>query len=275
MNDSQHTTLWSHQLELERMRQGVLSALSGLLALLVLVTPVLAQRGGPPQPPPTPRAQAAFDITGYWVSIVNEDWRYRIVTPPKGDVAGVPLNGAGREAAAQWDPAKDESAGEACRAYGAAGLMRLPGRLHVTWTSDDTLRIETDAGTQQRMLSFAGSRGTGGGWQGVSIAAWDRGETAMARGGFFPGPTVRGGSLKVVTTNMKAGYLRKNGVPYSADAVMTEYFDRFDVPNGDSLLVVSTEVVDPTYLITPFWTSTHFKKQPDAAGWNPRPCSAR
>ena len=97
----------------------------------------------------------------------------------------------------------------------------------------------------------------------------------MARGGFFPGAVARGGSLKVVTTSMKPGYLRRNGVPYSANTVMTEYFDRFDVPGGDALLVVATEVVDPTYLATPFWTSTHFKKQNDASGWNPTPCSAR
>jgi hypothetical protein len=74
---------------------------------------------------------------------------------------------------------------------------------------------------------------------------------------------------------MKPGYLRRNGVPYSADAVMTEYFDRFDIPNGDALLVVSTELVDPAYLVTPFWTSTHFKRQNDASGWNPKPCSVR
>jgi hypothetical protein len=109
----------------------------------------------------------------------------------------------------------------------------------------------------------------------MSVASWDRGGSEMARGGFFPAAAAGGGSLKVVTTNMKAGYLRTNGVPYSADAVMTEYFDRFDLPGGEALLVVSTEVVDPTYLATPFWTSTHFKKQRDAAGWNPRPCSAR
>jgi hypothetical protein len=97
----------------------------------------------------------------------------------------------------------------------------------------------------------------------------------MGAGGIFPGPAPRGGSLKVVTTGLKPGYLRKNGVPYSAETSLTEYFDRFDLPNGDSLLVVSTEVVDPTYLVQPFWTSTHFKKQNDASGWNPAPCSAR
>ena len=257
------------------MPQQFLRRALPVMLVMFLAAPTLAQRGAPPQAPPTPRAQAAVDLTGYWVSIINEDWRYRITTPPRGDVAGVPLNGAGRQAAAAWDPAKDEAAGEACRAYGAAGLMRQPGRLHITWASDDALAIDTDAGTQSRRLSFGRPQGTPGSWQGVSVVAWDRAETAMARGGFFPGAAARGGSLKVVTTNMKAGYLRKNGVPYSADAVMTEYFDRFDVPNGDSLLVVATEVVDPTYLTTPFWTSTHFKKQADASGWNPRPCSAR
>jgi hypothetical protein len=209
------------------------------------------------------------------VSLVTEDWRYRMTTAPKGDIAGVPLNGAGRQAASAWDPAKDEAAGESCKAYGAAGLMRMPGRLHVTWAADDTLSIEADAGTQTRTITFRGPRGTAGGWQGLSVGSWDRGESAMTRGGFFPGARAGGGSLKVVTTGMRAGYLRKNGVPYSAEAVMTEYFDRFDLPNGDALLVVSTELVDPAYLTTPFWTSTHFKKQPDASGWNPSPCSAR
>jgi len=185
------------------------------------------------------------------------------------------LGGAGRQVALAWDAAKDEAAGETCKAYGAAGLMGVPGRLRISWTNDDTLSIEADAGTQTRTIAFRGPRGAGGGWQGLSIGSWDRGESTMARGGFFPGAAARGGSLKVVTTGMKAGYLRKNGVPYSADAEMTEYFDRFDPPNGDALLVVSTELVDPTYLTTPFWTSAHFKKQRDSTGWNPRPCSAR
>jgi hypothetical protein len=239
---------------------------------------LIAQRGGPgpgAQTPPTPKAQAPTDLTGYWVAVVDEDWRYRMTTPPKGDVAGVPLNGAGRQLAGAWDPAKDEAAGESCKAYGAAGLIRVPGRLHITWQGDDTLRLEADAGTQTRVLSFRAPGGSAGDWQGVSVATWDRPDSPMARGGFFPGAVARGGSLKVVTTNMKPGYLRKNGVPYSANAVMTEYFDRFDVPGGDSLLVVATEIVDPTYLATPFWTSTHFKKQNDASGWNPTPCSAR
>ena len=252
----------------------------GASVLMVVVgcssaTSVLAQRGGPPQTPPTSKAAAQIDLTGYWVSLVSEDWRYRMTTAPKGDYAGVPLNAAGREAAEAWDPARDEAAREECKAYGVGGIMRRPGRLRISWQDDETLKIEADAGTQSRTLAFRAARGPGADWQGVSIASWDRSDSVMGRGGIFPGAVVRGGSLKVTTTKMKPGYLRKNGVPYSADAVITEYFDRFDLPNGDSLLVVSSELVDPTYLAQPFWTSTHFKKQVDAAGWNPTPCSAR
>jgi hypothetical protein len=83
---------------------------------------------------------------------------------------------------------------------------------------------------------------------------------------------MRGGSLKVVTTNMKPGFLTRNGAPYSAQATLTEYFDRFDVPDGDPLLLVSSELVDPVYLSQPYWTSSHFRKQRDASGWNPRAC---
>jgi hypothetical protein len=233
------------------------------------------QRGGAPQPPASPKAAAPVDLTGYWVSLVTEDWRYRMATPPKGDYTGVPLNAAGRKAADAWDGAKDQAAGEQCRAYGAGGIMRMPGRLHITWQDDETLRLETDAGTQTRTFTFDGPRNQGGGWQGVSVASWDRSASVMGGGGVFPAASPRGGSLKIVTTRMRPGYLRKNGVPYSADAVMTEYFDRFDLPNGDALLVASTEFVDPAYLAQPFWTSTHFKKQNDAFGWNPMPCSVR
>src|SRR5579884_3336899 len=68
-------------------------------------------RGGAPQgPPPTAKAAAPFDITGYWLSIVTEDWRYRMVSPPKNDFLGIPLNPAGRKVGEAWDPAKDEAA---------------------------------------------------------------------------------------------------------------------------------------------------------------------
>jgi hypothetical protein len=249
-----------------------------MLSLAVLISREASAQGGLP-PPRSPKEAAPVDLTGYWVSLVTEDWRFRMVTPPKGDFTSVPLNADGRKVAQAWDPAKDEASGELCKAYGAAGLLRLPGRLHITWQDDNALRLDTDAGTQTRIFYFGQSGKQGAGdWQGVSTAAWDRPGSPMGFG-FLLGPGGRGGqsggSLKVVTTELRAGYLRKNGVPYSAGAVVTEYFDRLDVPGGDSLLVVSTEVNDPAYLLQPFWTSTHFKKQADASGWNPTACSAR
>jgi hypothetical protein len=219
--------------------------------------------------PATAQASAPIDLTGYWVSIVTEDWRYRMVTPAKGDYASVPLNADARKVADAWDPAKDEAAGEQCRSYGAPAVMRVPGRVHITWQDDNTMKVETDAGTQTRLFHFSGSpAGPGGDWQGSSVASWE------IIGGGRGGP-VRGGSMKVVTTKLKAGYLRKNGVPYSANTVLTEYYDRTNEPNGDTWLVVTTIVDDPMYLNQPFITSTHFKKQADASGWNPTPCTAR
>ena len=253
--------------------------LSRSVVLFVLsAVAVVAQRGGPPQgPPPTPKAGAPVDLTGYWVSLVTEDWRYRMLTPAKGDVFGIPLNPAGRAAAAAWDPAKDEAAGEQCKAFGVGGLLRLPGRIHITWQDDQTLKLDADAGSQSRTISFGPSSNQPAGaatWQGVSIASWDRGVSPMGSG-LGPPPRGLGGGLKVVTTRMKAGYLRKNGVPYSANATLTEYVDRLDVPNGDSLLVIASELEDPANLQQTVFTSSHFKREPDGSNWHPTPCSAR
>jgi hypothetical protein len=228
-----------------------------------------AQGRGRGQAPSTPRAAAPFDLTGYWTAVVTRDWRFRMVMPPKGDYAGVPLNPAARKIADAWDPARDEAAGEQCRSYGAANIMRVPGRLHITWQDDQTLKIDTDAGMQTRVFSFTTPRpAAAAGWQGTSVAQWE-----VLPG--FRGQAPLTGSLKVVTTRLKPGYLRRNGVPYSGKTTMTEYFDRITQPNGDSHLIVTTTIEDPEYLTQPYLYSTHFKRQADAAGWAPRPCSAR
>jgi hypothetical protein len=243
------------------------------LAFGLLTAHLYAQGGRGAPPPKTSKAAAPIDVTGYWLSVVSEDWRFRMVTPPKGDYLGVPLNAAGRKIADAWDPAKDEAAGEQCRNYGAANIMRQPGRIHITWQNDDTLKLEADAGNQTRVFSFGAPQGQGGDWQGVSQASWEF--TPVGGFGFGPPRIAPGGSLKVVTTKLKPGYLRKNGVPYSANAVVTEYYDRVDEPTGESYLLITTTVVDPTYLFQPLQTSVNFRKQPDASGWNPNPCTAR
>jgi len=237
-------------------------------------------RGGAPQPPPTAKVRAPFDMTGYWVSMVTEDWRFRMITPLKGEYLGVPLNDEGRRVADRWDPAKDEAAGEQCKSYGAANIMRVPERLRITWQNDQTLKVETDAGTQTRLFYFGTPQGEGGDWQGISKASWelDAGFGLPAERfdrGFGTQVRPQGGALKIVTTRLRPGYLRKNGIPYSANAVVTEYFDRVTEPNGDVYLVLTTTVDDPTYLSQPYMTSTSFRKQADAARWNPTPCTSR
>jgi hypothetical protein len=222
-----------------------------------------------PSAAPTPRARAPVDLTGYWVSIVTEDWRWRMVTPPKGDYASLPLTPAARKAADTWDPKRDAAAGEACRAYGAAAIMRVPGRIRITGDNDTTLRVDTEAGTQTRLFRFGGAAAGGAqpSWQGTSVAQW---QIAGGRGGAPP----TGGSLRVVTSGLRPGYLRKNGVPYSANALVTEYYNRTNEPNGDTWLVVTTVVEDPVNLTGRFVTSSHFKKAPDGSIWNPTPCEA-
>jgi len=234
--------------------------------------------GGQARPPLAPKAAALIDVTGYWVSIVDEDWRWRMVTPPKGDYSSIPLNADGRKVADTWDPAKDEAEGNQCKAYGAAGIMRVPTRLHITWADDSTLKIETDAGMQTRLLHFDGSKWQGGEpqWQGDSVASWDR--ARQSRGfvpSFGPAPPGSGGSLKVITTHMKPGYYRKNGVPYSANARMIEYFDRITDDDGTPYLILTSVVQDPQYLTDTFITSEQFKFEPNGAKWNPQACKAR
>jgi hypothetical protein len=212
------------------------------LALVVASLPASAQaqrgRAGAGAPAATPKQQAPIDLTGYWVSVVTEDWRYRMVTPPKGDHPGIPLNPEGNRIANSWDPAKDEAAGDQCKAYGA---WRRDARARTSsrhWDGDDVMKLETEAGTQTRLFRF-GAPGAAASaersWQGTSAAQWEMAGGGRGRGRGAP----QGGTLKVVTTRLRAGYTQKNGVPYSENAVLTEYFTRTTEPNGDSWLIVT------------------------------------
>jgi len=245
-------------------------ALAAVLPLAVGAVPEAAGqgRGGPP---PTARASARIDLTGQWVSVVNEDWRWRMVTPPVGDVASVPLNAAGRQAANAWSLEADRASGDLCKPFGPPGLIRQPGRVRISWENDSVLLLEFDAGRQTRRFQFGGTQPAGPPTlQGYSDARWFRQpqNRGLVRGGVLPG-----GSLEVVTTNLAAGYLRPNGVPYSERAVVKEFFDTFTLPDGDGTwLIVTTVVNDPTYLTQEFVISSQFKKETDLSKWSPRPC---
>jgi hypothetical protein len=231
--------------------------------------------------------------------VISEDWRWRMVTPLKGDFANIPVNEQARTAARAWDPGKDEAAGEACRAYGAPAIMRVPGRVRISWQDDDTLKIETDAGRQTRLLHFRssptpaasaaatankptsapGAAVAGRDWQGFSTARWEPpANGAFPAPGFAVGLSPRAGaqgrSLEVQTTQLRPGYLRKNGIPYSADATVTEYFDLFKEGSVE-WFVVTTIVRDPIYLTGPWVTSSNFKRETDTSKWSPSACSAK
>ncbi len=230
-----------------------------LIVALVSLSSLAAQpRAGAPEGA-TPKASALIDLAGYWVAFVTEDWRFRMITPRKGDYQAVPMTPEARKAADAWDPAADEAAGNQCKAYGAGAIMRVPARFHITWQDDNTLRVDTDAGMQTRLFHFGAHPPSLGvrTWQGYSTAQWDA------------------GALKVATTNLRAGYLRKNGVPYSENATVTEYFDVAPVPGGGRVMLVTTVVDDPQYLQQPFITSSQFKKEADGSKWDPTPCTAR
>jgi len=248
------------------------------------------------------RTSAATDFTGYWVSVVTEDWRWRMVVPDKSDYVTIPLNAEGRKVADAWDPARDQASGNACKGYGAAAIMGVPGRLHISWQDDNTLRIDTDSGTQTRLLHFGSSvsENKAPDWQGYSTARWGDDEPIIQRiaGG---GPIGQGGAeyendvaggfdgtqgerpeehkpparsyLHVTTRQMRPGYLHKNGVPYSANAKLDEYFNSFSY-GGNTWLFVTTVVTDPQYLMEQYITHSHFKKLPDNSGWDPTQCRA-
>jgi len=239
------------------------AAMAVVLLAFTGATAVRAQRQGG-APARSGREAAPIDLTGYWVSYVTENWRYRMVTPARGEYRRIPASPAALPLINSWDPAADERAGNQCKSYGAGAIMSVPGRLHITWQDADTLRLDTDAGTQTRLFHFsARAAASAPNWQGESSAAWERAN----------GPD-GGGSLRVVTSNLRAGYLRKNGVPYSERATVTEHFDIAPLADGTRLLLVNTIVEDPVYLTGPYIVSPHFKKEPDGSKWDPTPCSS-
>jgi hypothetical protein len=253
----------------EQMQRAA-AVVAGVLLMTMVQQPAAAQFGGPPPGPRGPaRDIAPIDLTGQWVSVVTEDWRFLMVTPPKNDYPGLPLNAAAVAVADAWDPARDEAEGNACKSYGVGAIMRVPGRLRISWDNATTLEIETDAGRQTRLLHFGDVPASGERtWQGNSKAEW-----IMHTAGFGQPPV--NGTLKVVTTGMRAGYLRKNGVPYSQDAVVTEHFDTLTQHDGTEWLVVLTVVDDPEYFTSPVITSSNFRRQTDRRGWDPADCTAR
>ena len=269
------------------------AARAGIVTVFWVAISLVAAAQRQQTPTPTARSVAPVDLTGYWVSVVTTEWRYRMMTPPKGDYEGIPLTPAARRIADAWDPVRDTKTGEQCRAYGAPAIMHLPGRLHITWADDATLQMEIDQGMQTRAFRFVSAnadltrsapqdaeakndRVSQGErtrtWQGRSIADWQL--TRPTTGAGPPSAFPKSSSLKAVTSHLRPGYIRRNGVPYSENAVLTEYFDVVPGTRGEQWLIVTTLLDDPQNLSQPLLRSVQFRKQTDGAGWDPMPCTA-
>ena len=256
---------------------------SAVVIALALSAPVAAQppvQGGRAGgPPPTARASAPVDLTGTWASVITEDWEARMAPPVKGDYTTIAqvMNAEATRVANTWEPSMEGR----CEAYGVGGVMRVPGRVRISWQDDATLKMETDAGTQTRLLRFtapgAAPAGTPRSLQGYSVAEWQRGggqQDAFLGRGIGQGAAQRWGGLKVTTTNVLAGWLRPNGVPYSDRTTVTEHFTRFTHPVAGDWFVVTTVVEDPVYLTQPFITSTNFKKEANDAKFKATACKS-
>jgi hypothetical protein len=247
-------------------------------ALLLAIPRGLEAQGGrgggaaAPAGPANARTAAPVDLTGYWVSIVTEDWIERMSpdSPPSG-------TGGARGLARGQAPAPPAGA-DPCRVYGAGGSLRVPGRLHITWVDDNTLKVEMDAGTQTRTFHFNSTTPppTEKTLQGYSVATWElgaagRGGGGRGGGGGAPGGAPappRWGSLNVVTTNLKSGYLLSSRSSYSDNAVLTEYFTKHS-DFGVEYFTVTASVQDGAATRV---TSSTFKKEPNGAKFKPAGC---
>lgn len=268
------------------MKKLGLTAAAACVALLSLDAAHAQGRGAGPPPPANAQVGAPVDLTGQWVSVISEDWRWRMITPPKGDYASMPLNPAGKAAADKWDLAADNAAGPSaqCRVYGVGGILRVPGRIRTSWADPNTFKMETDAGQQTRLFRFVGSAPGGvmtaltridpppatRTLQGETKAQWFK--QPQSRGLGFGGGPGAGGALRAITRYSTGGYLRKNGVPYSQDAVITEQINYHKESDNSEWLTITHIVDDPANLTMPFITSTSFKKETDLSKWSPTPC---
>lgn len=225
------------------------------------------------------RAEAPYDPSGYWVSLVTRDWRYRMLVPGRGEYQGIPINLAGKQFADAWDAAKDVAAGKQCEAYGGAAVMLVPGRLRISWQDDETLQVQTDAGMQTRLLYFQPNTALAEAprsWQGHSQATWMM-HQIVSLFAFEPTPVAPqppSGSLKIVTTNMLPGLLRKNGMGYSEQSTLTEYWElQRDPDTQTQYLIVTARLHDPVYLLRDYRYTATFQREPDGSKWDPTPCT--
>jgi hypothetical protein len=238
-------------------------------------------------PPPSAEESAPVDLTGTWVSLVTEDWIERMSpdSPASGSGGGAFGFGRGRGGAGAAAPAITSD--DPCAAYGAGGIMRVPGRLKLSWQDENTLLLEYDAGSQRRIIHFDNDEApvaAGPSLQGSSTASWEGGgggrrsrggpqrgfgAPADARAAAAPMPWQ---SLEIVTTNLSPGYLLSSRSWYGGGARLTELL-RYHNDFGREYFTV-TAVIEEIGQTTSTTSST-FKKEPDDSKFEPTGCEIK
>jgi hypothetical protein len=206
--------------------------------------------------PATAGREWPIDLEGVWAPLIHEDATLRGPGPAKGDYAGLPINAEARRVADAWDPGEQLDDENQCRSHTAVYMMRSPFKFEIIH-SDNMLVLTSESFEQVRTVYLDGRehhpKESPKTRMGDSIGWWE------------------GDTLVVETTNMERGYIERNGVPHSEDAVLTEYFTRQSGSFGDLLTIVQV-VEDPQYLSQALVRSISFRRVPEGK-LEPYPCT--
>ena len=190
-------------------------------------------------------ALAQIDFSGEWAPRFWEDQPERVPGPELGDYLGIPISEAARLRAESWDASIQTLPEWQCRPHSADYIWRGPSNLRISKEVDPVSREITAFHAEwlrsvDRAIYLDGRPHPPADalhtWAGFSTAKWD------------------GDMLTVTVTHLKEGYLRRNGLPRSDKATLTEHWIR----NGD-ILTVMTIVNDPVYLTEPFVRTTDYE----------------
>jgi hypothetical protein len=193
---------------------------------------------------PSP-ARAQADLTGSWGPRYHEDQPERIPGPELVNYLGLPINEAARQWALSWDPSRLTLEEHQCQVHVSPYIYRGPLQLRI-WEERDPntealIAIKNYISTyeQTRTIWMDGRPHppdyAAHTWQGFSTGTWE------------------GDMLTVTTTHIKQGWIRRNGLPESDLATLTEHFIR----HGEYLTHISV-LTDPVYLTEPLVKSQNF-----------------
>ena len=193
---------------------------------------------------PAPAA-AQVDFSGEWAPRFWEDNPERVAGPELGDFLGIPINDAARKRAEAWDASIQTLPEWQCRPHSADYIWRGPSQLRISKEIDPVSREITAYHAEwlrsvDRAIYLDGREPPPPDalhtWAGFSVGRWE------------------GDMLTIKVTHLKEGYLRRNGLPRSDKATVTEHWVR----NGD-FLTVTTIINDPVYLTEPFIRTTDYE----------------